>query len=487
MADNPVRHYSHGEPVSHRPPAGERPMGARAGTGSSAPMPAASLPLSGIRSLFAYLALVAGVIPVSQHSELLGAPLVLVAVLAGWRDLRLVSRVLLLLVALSGLAAWWWAPQALLTAAGNTARLTALVVAVMLLSATLGGSRDLSTLSGSLFVGRPLPRYWSVAFATGFLAIPLNFGSVGLMSTMINRMKERRGDSALTRNAARAVLRGFALASISSPLSISVVITLTFLPDLRLWELIAVSLPFAAGYLLLGAAFRENEASTKLDAEALPDGAREPSPLLPWLRFAATIGAICLGAFALSGFGGMAYSRAVAISCVAAVAIGLLFRRTRGERAALPSMAPISNELAIMSGSAFLGVIAGSAGTQLLGLGAGLPAWAYPVAAFVVPWLLFAGGMLGLNPIVTGTLTGAMLAPIWPPSALLGLGIGMVSGWGLTVAGTPYSANSLLLSRLTGYDAHAAAWRWNLALSLYALVSASLLGAGLTYWLANGA
>ena len=76
--------------------------------------------------------------------------------------------------------------------------------------------------------------------------------------------------------------------------------------------------------------------------------------------------------------------------------------------------------------------------------------------------------MLGLNPIVTGTLAGAMLAPIWPQSALFGLGIGMVSGWGLTVAGTPYSANSLMHSRITGYDAQTAALRWNLTLSLCA-------------------
>lgn len=446
---------------------------------------ASAAPFQIIRSVFAYLALIAGLIPVSAHSELLGAPLVLIAILAGWRDLRLVSRVLLLLVGISGIAALLWAPQTLADAAGNTSRLSALVIAVMLLSATLGKSRDLGALSGSLFAGRPLPRYLSVTFATGFLAVPLNFGSVGVMSTMISRVKEMHGDSALARNAARAVLRGFALASICSPLSISVVITLTFLPDLRLWELIAVSLPFAVVYMLLGAAFRENETVPQpVNAAPSPDAADGASHLLPWLRFAAYIGAICAGAFALNAYGNMPYSRAVAISCVTAVAVGLLFRRSRGESVRVPPMGHISNELAVMSGSAFLGVLASSAGLQMLGLGFGLPLWAYPVAAFLVPWLLFAGGMLGLNPIVTGTLAGAMLGSIWPPSALLGLGIGMVSGWGLTVAGTPYSANSLLLSRLTGYDAHVAALRWNLRLSITALTCAGLLGAGITYWLA---
>ncbi|AOW15667.1 hypothetical protein LPB72_01260 [Hydrogenophaga crassostreae] len=436
-----------------------------------------------MRSIFAYLALLAGLLPAAANTELLGAPLVLIAVLAGWGDLRRVSRVLLLLVAGSGLAAWHWAPDLLLRAAVNTTHLTALVVAVMLLSATLGTSRDLGVLSSSLFGGRPLPRYLGISFATGFLAVPLNFGSVGVMSTVVARVKHLRGDSSLTRNAARAVLRGFALASICSPLSVSVVITLTFLPTLGLHQLIAVSLPFAGLYLLLGSVFREPEEVPAMDAPALPGAEADVSTVLPWLRFTAYIISICLGAWALSSFGQMRYSLAVALSCLGAVVFGWLLKRLRGEPDGLPSMAQVGNELVVMCGSAFLGVLASGAGLYLLGLDVGLPVWASPWVAFVVPFVLFLAGMSGLNPIVTGTLVGAMLAPVWPPSAFLGLGIGMVSGWGLTVAGTPYSANSMLLSRITGYDAQTAALQWNLRLSIWALCLAGLLAAGLTHWL----
>jgi hypothetical protein len=187
-------------------------------------------------------------------------------------------------------------------------------------------------------------------------------------------------------------------------LAISVVITLTFLPKLQLWELISVSMPFAVIYMLLGAAFREHEVSPAPDdAEVVPDAAATESAVLPWLRFTAYIGAICAGALALHRFGPMPYSRAVALSCVAAVLVSLLLRRKRGEPAGLPSIAHISNELAVMSGSAFLGVLAGSAGLHMLGENFVPPLWAYPIAAFAVPWVMFIGGMLGLNPIVTGT------------------------------------------------------------------------------------
>jgi hypothetical protein len=436
-----------------------------------------------IRSAFAYLALLTGLLPTSAHVDLLGAPFILIAVLAGWGDLRRSSRLLLALVGFSGLAAWYWAPHMLLNAATNTTHLTALVVAVLLMSASLRESRDLGILSGSLFGGKPLSRYLALTFATGFLAVPLNFGSVGVMSVVVANVKQRWGDLSLTRNAARAVLRGFAMSSICSPLSISVVITLTFLPTLQLHQLIAVSLPFATLYLLMGSVFREPEISSSGNDQLASDFMTSESPLLPWLRFTAYIAAICIGTWVLSSFAHIRYSRAVALSCTSAVVFSWLLKKLRREQGRLPPMAQVSNELVVMCGSAFLGVLASGAGLYFLGAQFQIPLWACPLIAFCVPLVLFITGMAGLNPIVTGTLVGAILAPIWPPVALLGLGIGMVSGWGLTVAGTPYSANSMLLSRITGYDAITAALQWNFKLSMWSLLLAGLLAASLTYWL----
>jgi hypothetical protein len=136
----------------------------------------------------------------------------------------------------------------------------------------------------------------------------------------------------------------------------------------------------------------------------------------------------------------------------------------------------------VLCGSTFLGVMAGGVGHWLLGPGFTLPPFAWTLVAFGVPWLVFIGGIVGLNPIVTGTFFGAMLGPIWPPGALLGLGLGILSGWGLAAAGTPHTASAMLLSRLTGYDTKTATWRWNARLSLYGLGSAGLLAALLTHW-----
>ncbi len=442
-----------------------------------------------LRSALAYLALLCGVLSLVPGMAVVGASAIVLAILLGWRDLRLVAKIIFGLLVIMSVMALFDQPTALMDGAINMTRLTALILTVMLLSTLLGGSRDLDLISASLFAGRPAVRYMSVTFGTTVLAVPLNFGSVGVVSSMIAGQLKKHGDSAMARNASRGTLRGFGASPICSPLSISVVMTVTFLPGLHSWDLIAFSLPLAIVYLLSGLLFTEREGTDRAPPApdtAISDGAGGAGDYLPWLRFTGIIAAICLGAFILSGPGGLSYSKAVTLSCLGAVAllfIGGLTAAPKGQRNPLPSMAPVSNELVIVGGSAFLGALISSFALKWLGAGFAMPGWGYPVVAALVPWVFFAGGTVGLNPIVIGTLTGGVLGPIWPAGAVLGLGIGMVSGWGITTGGTPYSANSLLMERVTGYSAKVAAYRWNLAHSMVSLLIGGLLAATLTWYL----
>ena len=128
-------------------------------------------------------------------------------------------------------------------------------------------------------------------------------------------------------------------------------------------------------------------------------------------------------------------------------------------------MANVANELAIMGGASFLGGALAVTTLNSFGDGFNLPDWGYSVVAFCLPWLFYAGGALGVNPIITATVVGGVFGPIWPESALPGLGIAMVTGWGITIAGTPYSAAALLLERFTGYGSRMASYGWNLSYS----------------------
>lgn len=426
------------------------------------------------RSILVYLALGCGIAVFVPGNTVLATGLASLAIVLGWGNLRMVGRVLLFLMVLVTALALVSEPSTLAKGADNMARISALVITVTLLSALLGQSKDLKVISRSLFGGNALFRYISMTLGTALLAVPLNFGAVGVVATMIGVQVRDNGDSVVARNAARAVVRGFGASPMASPLSISIVMTVTFLPGLSSWKLIAVGLPFGILYLLAGCYFRESEPA-QAEAEASPLAGDRVSALFPWLRFVVIIGAICVGAFLLSTQGDLVYSQAVTLSCLGAVILGLGYRRLADGVVSLPSLASMNNELVIMGGSSFLGGIIGTFALNWLGAEFSLPPWAYPMIAAAVPWLFYTGGAIGINPIISGTLSGSILGPIWPDYGLLGLGMGMVTGWGITVAGTPYSANALLLERCTGYEAHTVSYEWSLRFSIIALIVCSLI------------
>ncbi|WP_290651651.1 hypothetical protein [Aquisalimonas sp.] len=432
------------------------------------------------RSPLAYMVLLSGLFGSTTTMAWVGAPAAAAAIVLSWPDLRFVARVLLLIGSVGATVTALVEPALLSEAAANLTSLAALVIAVMLFSGLLTGTRDLGLICRRLFAGPPTARYASITFGTGFLAIPLNFGAVGVVGSLVHNELEHAGDGPSPRNAARATLRGFGSASFCSPLSVAVAITLTFLPGLAALELLAVTFPLAVGYLLLGLAFREREAFA---ASTAPTGNAHVAPML---RLASTIAAVSVAVLLLHNLADVGYAHAVALACSVTVIIGLAASGVQEGRApAVPSLAGVHNEVAIMGGSAFLGVLASGVALSLLGPGFGLPSWAPPLVALGVPWVLFIGGILGLNPIVTGTLVGGVLGPIWPTAGVLGLGVSMLVGWGITVAGTPYSAAALILNRLTGYDNVTAALRWNRSLSVTALLAGGGLGAVLTYLLAG--
>ncbi len=436
--------------------------------------------LGGARSALIYIALAAGVIGEPRLAWFVGAPAVVLATVLSWPRLNRIPRVIITAVLAAIAAALALDPALLGPGFMTITRLAALIVGVMLLAHVLGNSRHLAIISEHLFAGRALTRYLSITFGTLFLAMPLNFGSVSVVSTLIGREIDTHGDSHGTRNAARAVLRGFGSASLCSPLSIAVVLTLTLVPGLHGWQLIGLTFPLAASYLLFGTVFRENEN----DTPGAPDR-QAPDHVLPsWLFFGGCIGLICIATFASRAFLGLAYAQAVTCSCLLVVAIGLA-GSPRGQRKP-PRMDSIGNEVAIICGSAFLGATLSAFVSSRLGAAFELPAWAFPAIALGLPWTLFGGGLIGVNPLILVTMVGGLSGQLWPAGAGLGLAVAMVCGWGLTIAGTPYSANALLVQRLTGYDNWRITVHWSARLSLIALTLASLLAAGLTLALMRG-
>lgn len=427
-----------------------------------------------IRSALAYIALFAAILALLPGMAGLGASAVSLAVILGWRDMRRVPKAVFVVAGLALVFALGRDPGLISSAAGNMSRLAGLILAVTLLSSVLSRTKDLQQISASLFSGNPSARYLSLSFGTSLVSIPLNFGSVGVVGSLVGERVRSSGDSPATRNATRAVLRGFGVSPTFSPLSISVVLTLTLLPGLSSLQLLLFTIPFSVALVLCGLIWCEPETAQQTDTPENKAG------LAPWLRFAALILAICAGVFVLSHQYQLSYAHAVTLSCIGVVLGARLLAWSRRTNPPLVNMSNVSNELAIVGGSAFIGsVISGAVLGQISG-DPSVPTWLWPVIAACVPWVFFAAGLAGVNPIVIGTLAGGILGVIWPDNALIGLGVGMVSGWGVTAFGTPFAANALIMERLTGYKAVDASFRWNLRLSLVGLVAASLLASIMT-------
>ena len=431
-----------------------------------------------LRSALAYVALLSAILASLPGMTYLGAAAAGATVLLGWQDMRNVPRVVFVVALVMLVFALGYDPELIETASGNMTRLAGLMLAVMLLSNVLARTEDLQKISVSLFGGKPLARYLSLAFGTSLVSVPLNFGSVAVVGSLVGERIRRNGDSESTRNATRAVLRGFGVAPMFSPLSISVVLTLTLLPQVSLLSLLLLAVPFSVLMVLAGLHWREPEPLQSTERSVNRAGAGS------WLRFGGLILAICMGVLWLSHRFGLSYAHAVALSCLAAVLLYRILGWLKRENPPLASMANVSNELAIVGGSAFIGaVLSGVVLGQISGQPE-LPVWLWALLAAGVPWVFFAAGLAGMNPIIIATLIGGILGSLWPGAAQLGLAIAMVTGWGITAFGTPFAANALIMERLTGYRTRDASFRWSLALSLSGLCAASLLGFSLTLWLA---
>ncbi|MEC8898934.1 MAG: hypothetical protein VX991_11505, partial [Pseudomonadota bacterium] len=191
-----------------------------------------------LRSALAYVALLSAILASLPGMTYLGAAAAGATVLLGWQDMRNVPRVVFVVALIMLVFALGYDPELIETASGNMTRLAGLMLAVMLLSNVLARTEDLQQISVSLFGGKPLARYLSLAFGTSLVSVPLNFGSVAVVGSLVGERIRRNGDSESTRNATRAVLRGFGVAPMFSPLSISVVLTLTLLPQVSLLSLL---------------------------------------------------------------------------------------------------------------------------------------------------------------------------------------------------------------------------------------------------------
>lgn len=388
---------------------------------------------------------------------------------------------LLSAAAMGSLLALWQAEapgRLLFEAAGRFAFFATFVVALGLLRLPAYHSRLVRRCGTAMLLQPPTRRYPILSAGSALFGIILNIGVLNLFAGMIeksNTLAAAQGRAwvrqARQRRMMLALLRGFSLAPLISPMGIGVAVVLSSLPELRWIDLAPYVVGAALLIFLVGWGIDHLTGPhpvARSEAVAVPSlaplgafclllfGIVSLVFLLSWwlelrLPIAALVGA------PLSAFGWLAWQRR---------RLGLL-----GVPAALASLrrqlpwlvAPIGNEVVVLGAAGYLGHL-GVALVPVESLGPLLTFIAPLGAANAVLAMLLVVGLaqVGVNPIVTVTLLVGLLPslPIEGLSPAL-TGAALMVGWALALMSSPITASMLILSRFTGVSSRHIGYRWN--------------------------
>ncbi|MFB9868024.1 hypothetical protein [Vreelandella sulfidaeris] len=376
--------------------------------------------------------------------------------------------------------ALWRSPtpgQLLFEASGRFAFFATFVVALSMLRLPAYRSRLVRRCGQSMLLQPPSRRYPILSLGSALFGIILNIGVLNLFAAMIeksNTLSAAQGrawvQEARQRRMMLALLRGFSLAPLISPMGIGVAVVLSSLPQVT-WLGLAPYILGAAGLLFL--------VGWGIDYLTGPhppaNKAKVPPSLRPLAQFSVLLISIVALVFTIAWLLDLRLPIAALLGAPSAALIWLAWQRRRLGYGGLPAalmtlhrqlpwlLTPSANEIVVLGAAGYLGhVCVGLVDTQQL---APLLSVLDPLGTLnaVFAMLMVVGlAQVGINPIVTVTLLVGLL----PTLAIEGLtpeliGASLMVGWALALMSSPMTASMLILSRFTGLPATRIGYRWN--------------------------
>nr|WP_300999906.1 hypothetical protein [Halomonas sp.] len=396
-------------------------------------------------------------------------------------ELSLMARALLLAAGILSLLAIWRAeaPAGLLFEAFTRfAFFATFVLALSLLRLPAYRSRLVRRCGEAMLLQPPGRRYPILSAGSALFGIILNIGVLNLFAGMIeksNTLTAAQGRTwvrqARQRRMMLALLRGFSLAPLISPMGIGVAVVLSNLHELRWIDLAPYVIGAALLIFLVGWAV---DHLTGPNPGARSHGRPAPS-LVPLGQFCLLLSSIVTLVFVLSWGLDLRLPIAALLGAPLSAMAWLAWQRRRlglsGGPAAAVSLwrklpwlvTPIGNEVVVLGAAGYIGHLC-VALIPIASLGP-LLAIVEPLGAAnaVLAMLLVVGlAQVGVNPIVTVTLLVGLL----PALAIEGLtpaliGSALMVGWALALMSSPMTASMLILSRFTGVASTHIGYRWN--------------------------
>ena len=378
------------------------------------------------------------------------------------------------------LLALWRSPtpgQLLFEASGRFAFFATFIVALSMLRLPAYRSRLVRPCGQSMLLQPPSRRYPILSLGSALFGIILNIGVLNLFAAMIeksNTLSAAQGRAwvreARQRRMMLALLRGFSLAPLISPMGIGVAVVLSSLPQ--------VTWPQLAPYILGAAAliFMAGWAVAYFTGPHPPAHKTYVTPSLrPLAQFSVLLIGIVALVFSIAWLLELRLPIAALLGAPTGALLWLAWQRRRLGFGGLPAaitavhrqlpwlLSPSANEIVVLGAAGYLGhVCVGLVDTQQL---APLLAVLDPLGTLnaVLAMLMVVGlAQIGVNPIVTVTLLVGLL----PTLGIEGLtpeliGASLMVGWALALMSSPMTASMLILSRFTGVPATRIGYRWN--------------------------
>ncbi len=340
---------------------------------------------------------------------------------------------------------------------------------------------------GTLMVRQPPGRrYLALTLGTHLIGLILNFGVLPLLGAMITRgntLETARGDPKIvairSQRMLTALLRGFILVTVWSPLSISFAVTHGAIKGVDWTQFLFLQLLLTA--LLMGLGWW-------MDRRAFPPPPLRPQEETPgdWgapLQLLLLVGGVVVASTIVAFL--LDTPVVVGAMCVVPV-VGVLWTTVQ-YRSPVPALRYLSrrltvtmpafrDEVAILGGAMFLGTVLSAFisadDTARLVSALGLPPMALVVA---MAWIVVICAQFGISQIISVTLLGGALAKIGgiPPLAAAS---GLMGAWALSAGTSPVGASMLIIARLGGVSLTTVAKEWN---GWYAIIGMG----GLTVWL----
>ncbi|MCR9135983.1 MAG: hypothetical protein NXI27_08315 [Alphaproteobacteria bacterium] len=447
--------------------------------------------LVGVGSSVLCAAAVWTVLADTQMARSFSAAAFLVFLLLAQGRFSLRERMLQALALLVTAAAVWRfqvnAVDPVLTDLSRAAYLSSFVMLVTSLRQGAFDSRSVLSIGQFMTSQPPGRRYAALHVGSHFMGVLLNFAAVSLLSPLIKRGVDSKAADAppalseiRLRRQINALSRGFAWFNLWAPTAIAHAVVLAIVPGSRAGIIALTGAGIAL--LLLGVGWVEDRVSghrARLKfVEAGIDVDRARAPAFPWADMARflTVTAGLLGlAWLIRIWTGISLVSGIMIaavpitimwmveqqlSCSGSGGGRLVTRVSAIFRSVIPASSP---EAATLGLAGYIGLQTAKLvdhsviADQILLIGPS-PDVIYLLVLALVPL----ASCIGLPPMMTVTFLAGLLVSM--PDLQLNpsiLGLVFLSGWALNLTGSPFSATSLILSRIVGISGIVHAWKWN--------------------------